>query len=125
VTRRLSYLEAELGRLAGLRRRLGDTQVLFDGESENDEPTRPRRKGELAALRAEIDQLEVRTLLNGEYDAREALISINARQGGDAANFAEKTCCGCTCAGRSGTSTRPSVRHLYAEEAGIKSTRSR
>src|SRR4249919_2596428 len=30
VTRRLSYLEAELTRLAGLRRRLVDTQVLFD-----------------------------------------------------------------------------------------------
>ena len=41
VTRRLSYLEAELARLASLRRRLDDTQVLFElAESENDEPTR-------------------------------------------------------------------------------------
>jgi peptide chain release factor 2 len=124
VTRRLSYLEAELARLAGLRRRLGDTQVLFDlAESENDEPTKAEAEGELAALRAEIDQLEVRTLLNGEYDAREALISINAQAGGaDAADFAENLL---------RMYLRWAERHKYptevydtsyAEEAGIKST---
>src|SRR6202012_3078788 len=91
VTRRLSYLEAELGRLTGLRQRLGDTSVLFDlAESEDDEPTREEAVRELGALRSEIDQLEVRTLLNGDYDAREALISINAQAGGaDPADFEE------------------------------------
>jgi peptide chain release factor 2 len=124
VTRRLSYLEAELARLVGLRQRLADTQVLFDlAERENDEPTRQEAAGELAALRAEIDQLEVRTLLNGEYDAREALISINAQAGGaDAADFAENLL---------RMYLRWAERHKYptevydtsyAEEAGIKST---
>ena len=91
VHRRLSYLEAELARLAGLRQRLSDTQLLFElAESENDEPTKEEAAAELATLRTEIDQLEVRTLLNGEYDSREALISINAQAGGaDAADFAE------------------------------------
>ncbi|HEX3195585.1 MAG TPA: peptide chain release factor 2 [Streptosporangiaceae bacterium] len=124
VTRRLSYLEAELARLVGLRQRLADTQVLFDlAERENDEPTKQEAAGELAALRAEIDQLEVRTLLNGEYDAREALISINAQAGGaDAADFAENLL---------RMYLRWAERHKYptevydtsyAEEAGIKST---
>jgi peptide chain release factor 2 len=124
VTRRLSYLDAELGRLVGLRQRLADTQVLFDlAERENDEPTKQEAVGELAALRAEIDQLEVRTLLNGEYDAREALISINAQAGGaDAADFAENLL---------RMYLRWAERHKYptevydtsyAEEAGIKST---
>ena len=124
VTRRLSYLEAELTRLTNLRQRLADTQVLFDlAERENDEPTRQEAAGELAALRAEIDQLEVRTLLNGEYDAREALISINAQAGGaDAADFAENLL---------RMYLRWAERHKYptevydtsyAEEAGIKST---
>ena len=124
VTRRLSYLEAELARLTGLRRRLSDTQVLFDlAEGENDEPTKQEAAGELAALRTEIDQLEVRTLLNGEYDAREALISINAQAGGaDAADFAENLL---------RMYLRWAERHKYptevydtsyAEEAGIKST---
>jgi peptide chain release factor 2 len=124
VTRRLSYLEAELARLTGLRHRLGDTQVLFDlAESENDEPTKDEAGHELAALRTEIDQLEVRTLLNGQYDAREALISINAQAGGaDAADFAENLL---------RMYLRWAERHKYptevydtsyAEEAGIKST---
>jgi peptide chain release factor 2 len=124
VGRRLSYLEAELARLTSLRLRLGDTQVLFDlAESENDEPTKQEAAGELAALRTEIDQLEVRTLLNGEYDAREALISINAQAGGaDAADFAENLL---------RMYLRWAERHKYptevydtsyAEEAGIKST---
>jgi len=124
VTRRLAYLEAELARLAGLRQRLADTAVLFDlAESEDDQPTRDEAARELAALRSEIDQLEVRTLLNGEYDAREALISINAQAGGaDAADFAENLL---------RMYLRWAERHKfptevydtsYAEEAGIKST---
>jgi peptide chain release factor 2 len=124
VTRRLSYLEAELSRLSSLRQRLTDTKTLFElAESENDEPTRDEANHELAALRSEIDQLEVRTLLNGQYDAREALISINAQAGGaDAADFAENLL---------RMYLRWAERHKYptevydtsyAEEAGIKST---
>src|SRR5579875_42099 len=104
VTRRLSYLEGEIARLDGLERRL---EAL----------------GDLAALRKEIDQLEIRTLLNGEYDAREALISINAQAGGaDAADWAE---------GLRRIYLRWAERHgypteiydtSYAEEAGIKSS---
>src|SRR5271166_3482001 len=74
VTRRLSYLDGELARLEALHARLDDTAVMFElAESENDAPTREEGQRDLAALRKEIDQLEIRTLLNGEYDAREAL----------------------------------------------------
>src|SRR5580704_3963481 len=63
VTRRLSYLEAELTRLAALHQRLADTLVLFDlAETEDDAPTREEAVRDLAALRSEIDGLEVRTL---------------------------------------------------------------
>src|SRR6201997_5564927 len=124
VHRRLSYLEAELARLAGLHQRLSDTALLFElAESENDEPTRDEATRELAALRSEIDQLEVRTLLAGEYDVREALMTINAQAGGaDAADFAQNL---------QRMYLRWAERHgyptevydiSYAEEAGIKST---
>jgi peptide chain release factor 2 len=124
VTRRLSYLEGELARLEGLRQRLDDTQLMFElAASENDEPTREEAVRDLAKLRKEIDQLEIRTLLSGEYDAREALITINAQAGGaDAADWAE---------GLRRIYLRWSERHgyateiydtSYAEEAGIKST---
>ena len=124
VHRRLSYLEAELDRLADLHRRLGDTQVLFGmAEEYSDESTRQEAGRELAGLKNEIDGLEVRTLLSGEYDAREALISINAQAGGaDAADFAENLL---------RMYLRWAERHKYptevydtsyAEEAGIRST---
>ncbi len=124
VTRRLSYLDGEISRLEGLHQRLDDTKVMFElAESENDEPTRDEATRDLAGLRKEIDQLEIRTLLSGEYDAREALISINAQAGGaDAADWAE---------GLQRIYLRWAERHgyptevydtSYAEEAGIKST---
>src|SRR6266700_266552 len=124
VTRRLSYLDGELARLERLARRLDDTSVMFElAESENDEPTRVEATRDLAELRKEIDQLEIRTLLSGEYDAREALITINAQAGGaDAADWAE---------GLRRIYLRWAERHgypteiydtSYAEEAGIKST---
>src|ERR1700733_11924600 len=60
VTRRLSYLEGELTRLAGLRRRLDDVAVMFElAESEHDQPTREEAQRELAAVRREIDTLEI------------------------------------------------------------------
>jgi len=124
VTRRLSYLEGEMGRLNQLRRRLDDARVGFElADSEGDESMREEADRELTALRKEIDQLEVRTLLSGEYDAREALISINAQAGGaDAADFAQNL---------QRMYLRWAERHgyptevyytSYAEEAGIKST---
>src|SRR5215469_12500941 len=124
VTRRLSYLDAELARLDALHHRLDDLAVMFElAESENDEPTMQEALSELGAIRGQIDQLEIRTLLSGEYDSREALISITAQAGGaDAADWAE---------GLQRIYLRWAERHgypteiydtSYAEEAGIKST---
>jgi peptide chain release factor 2 len=124
VTRRLSYLDGELSRLASLHRRLDDTKAGFElAESENDEPTLQEALRDLAAIRKEMDLLEIRTLLSGEYDSREALISITAQAGGaDAADWAE---------GLQRIYLRWAERHgyptevydtSYAEEAGIKST---
>jgi hypothetical protein len=45
---------------------------------------------ELVMLRRHIEAIEVRTLLSGEYDAREALLTIRSGSGGvDAADWAE------------------------------------
>jgi peptide chain release factor 2 len=90
VTRRLSYLEGEMSRLENLRQRLDDTRVLFElADDEHDQSARDEAAGDLARLRKEVDLLEIRTLLNGEYDNREALITINSQAGGaDAEDFA-------------------------------------
>jgi peptide chain release factor 2 len=127
VTRRLSYLEGELTRLESLRERLDDTRVLFElADDETDlelrEATRQEAAGDLATLRKEVEGLEVRTLLSGEYDAREALVTINSQAGGaDAADFAQNL---------QRMYLRWAERHKYPtevydvsyDEAGIKST---
>jgi peptide chain release factor 2 len=91
VTSRLSHIEADIGRVERLRSRVDDAAVLLElAESESDEATLNEARGEIAGLRKSIDELEVRTLLSGEYDEREALVTIRSGAGGiDAADFAE------------------------------------
>ncbi len=123
ITSRLSALQAELDRLAELRSRLDDLALLVEmGEEEGDEASLLESETELASLRKSIDALEVRTLLSGEYDAREALVTIRSEAGGiDAADFAAMLL---------RMYLRWAERHhysaevydtSYAEEAGIKS----
>jgi peptide chain release factor 2 len=123
VTSRLSFVQGEVARLTSLRQRLDDVAVMLDlAEEMGDEDTRLEAEAELEKLGKAIGELEVRTLLSGEYDAREALVTIRAEAGGvDAADFAEMLL---------RMYTRYAERHgwpyevydtSYAEEAGIKS----
>jgi peptide chain release factor 2 len=123
VTSRLSAMQNELARVSGLRRRLDDVAVLFElAEAEDDAAARAEAEAELAALRPAIGELEVRTLLSGEYDAREALVTINAQAGGvDAADWAQMLLrMYLRWAERHGYRTEV-YDTSYAEEAGIKS----
>ncbi|MFC5995352.1 peptide chain release factor 2 [Pseudonocardia hispaniensis] len=123
VTSRLAHAQGELRRIEELRRRLDDLPVLYElAEEEGDEAAVADADAERRTLREEIASLEVRTLLSGEYDAREALVTIRAEAGGvDAADFAEMLM---------RMYLRWAERHgygvdvydtSYAEEAGIKS----
>jgi peptide chain release factor 2 len=123
VTSRLSFVQGEVRRVEDLRRRVDDAQVLWElGEAEDDAATKAEAEAEVGGLRASIDELEVRTLLSGKYDEREALVTIRSEAGGvDAADFAEMLL---------RMYTRWAERHnysfdvldtSYAEEAGIKS----
>src|SRR6195952_2579082 len=91
VTSRMSHIRADLERVAALRRRLEDAGVMFElAADEHDADTLAEAEADLSKLSGDIASLEVRTLLSGEYDAREALITINAQAGGvDAADWAE------------------------------------
>jgi peptide chain release factor 2 len=123
VTSRLSHVQAELDRLNRARSRLEDLEVLVElGESESDAESMAEAEHELAAFKKSLGELEVRTLLSGEYDVREALVTIRSEAGGvDAADFAEMLM---------RMYLRWAERHGYrtevydtsfAEEAGIKS----
>lgn len=121
VTTELSSVQAQLKKLTGLRQRIDDIPVMYELAEEEGDGTELADK-ELAELTAEIESLEVKTMLSGEYDSREAVINIRSGAGGvDAADWAEML-------------MRMYVRWAekndrkvdiydisYAEEAGIKS----
>ncbi|MZE81657.1 peptide chain release factor 2 [Streptomyces xinghaiensis] len=124
VTSKLSYLQGQLRRAEELRGRIDDLSVLFElAESEDDADTREEAESELRSVRKAVEEMEVRTLLSGEYDAREALVNIRAEAGGvDAADFAEQLQrMYLRWAERHGYKTEV-YETSYAEEAGIKST---
>ena len=123
VTSELSHTQGELRRVEELRQRLDDLPVMYELAAEEggaDEVA--EADAELKKLREDIEAMEVRTLLSGEYDAREALVNIRSGAGGvDAADWAEML-------------MRMYIRWAeahkypvevfdtsYAEEAGIKS----
>jgi peptide chain release factor 2 len=123
VTSQLSLVQGDIRRIEGLRRRLDDLTVLVElAESEDDADSWTEAERELDDLRKAIGEMEVRTLLSGEYDSREALVTIRSEAGGvDAADWAEMLL---------RLYTRYCERHgwpvevydtSYAEEAGIKS----
>jgi peptide chain release factor 2 len=123
VTSRLSNVQGEIRRVEDLRRRLQDAEVLWElAEEANDGESRSEVETDLPPLQAAIDELEVRTLLSGEYDDRAALVTIRSEAGGvDAADWAEMLM---------RMYLRWAERHgypvqvldiSYAEEAGIKS----
>src|SRR3954451_3876091 len=119
VTSRLSYLRGDITRLEALRTRVDDLQAAVDL---GDDDLLEEAAGDLPKLRREIEALEVRTLLSGEYDVRDALVTINSGTGGtDAADWAEMLMrMYLRWAERHGYPTEV-FDTSYAEEAGIKS----
>ncbi len=124
ITSKLSHLQAEVRKTETLRGRIDDLGVLFDLAQEMDDAdTLAEAEAELVSVRKALDEMEVRTLLSGEYAEREALVNIRAEAGGvDASDFAERL---------QRMYLRWAERHgypteiyetSYAEEAGIKST---
>jgi peptide chain release factor 2 len=123
VTSRLSFLQQEQRRVLALRQRVDDLPVLIElAQDEDDAASLEEAAREVVVLQTEIGELEVRTLLSGEYDERQALVSVRSGAGGvDAADWAEmllrmysRYC------ERHGWATEV-YETSYAEEAGIKS----
>jgi len=126
VTSELSHAQGELRRVEELRQRVEDLPVLYEMAAEEEGASsaeaRDEADAELTKLREDIEAMEVRTLLAGEYDEREAVVTIRSGAGGvDAADWAEMLM---------RMYIRWAEQHKYpvevfdtsyAEEAGIKS----
>ena len=123
VTGRLSDLQGQVDRFTELQGRLDDVTIMVElSREEGDQATLAEAEAELRRIAKAVETLEVRTLLSGEYDAREALVTLRSGAGGvDAADFTEMLM---------RMYTRWAEQHgypvevfdtSYAEEAGLKS----
>ena len=129
VTSALSHTQSELDRLEKFGSRIDDLETLIemateDVTSDRDDvaATLGEAAAELASVRKDLGELEVRTLLGGEYDIRDAVVTIRSGAGGvDAADFAEMLMrMYLRWAERHGYPTVV-LDTSYAEEAGLKS----
>jgi peptide chain release factor 2 len=123
VTSGLSRAKSEHDRITGMDARIDDLEALVEmGQEENDAETLAEAEKELSAVQKAVGELEVRTLLSGDYDEREAVVTIRAGAGGvDAADFAEMLLrMYLRWAERHGYPTKV-MDTSYAEEAGLKS----
>ena len=91
VTSGLSHRQARVRRLRGIESRIDDLEVLAElAQEADDADTEAEAMVELAAIEAQMQELEVQTLLSGEYDERSAVVTIRSGAGGDdATDFAE------------------------------------
>ena len=123
VTGRLSLLQGEVDRFTALAGRLEDLELMVElGREEGDAATLAEAETELARIAKTVEALEVRTLLNGEYDEREAIVSIRSGAGGvDAADFAEMLMRMYTRWAEQHNYSVEVFDTSYAEEAGLKS----
>jgi peptide chain release factor 2 len=125
ITSKLSRAQSTINKISSIRSRLNDLPVMVElstAESDKAAAFKDVDK-ELDELTKVINDLEVQTLLSGEYDERDALMTIRSEAGGvEAADWAQML-------------MRMYVRYCerhnykidvletsYAEEAGIKST---
>ncbi|WP_416517085.1 peptide chain release factor 2 [Bifidobacterium asteroides] len=123
VTSRLSALQSQLKHLESASSRLDDVQALEElGQEEHDQDTLVEARKEIDSLRSDLDDMEIQTLLDGEYDERAAVVTIRSGAGGvDAADWAQMLLrMYMRWAERHGFSTKV-MDTSYAEEAGIKS----
>ncbi len=91
VNAEYANVKDDLGIFDRLSQRLDDAEVLHEmAREEGDESQESDIEAELAAVAADLDRLELRSLFTGEHDDSSCIVQINAKDGGvDAQDFAE------------------------------------
>lgn len=123
ITSKLSLAQNQVAKFEHLSTKLSDSAVLLElALGEGDQASVAEVERDVTELTGLIRSLEVQTLMNGEFDERDALMTIRAEAGGvDAADWASMLL---------RMYLRYCERHnwsteiydtSYAEEAGIKS----
>ena len=123
VMSQLSACQSQLKHLSSAASRLDDVATLIElGQEENDADTLHEAQTEIESIQKDLDQMEIETLMDGEYDSRSAVVTIRSGAGGvDAADFAQMLLrMYLRWAERNGYKAKV-MDTSYAEEAGIKS----
>jgi peptide chain release factor 2 len=123
ITSALSHRQSELARIDSIQLRLDDLEVMVElANSEADAEAAAEARAELASIQELLGDLEVQTLLNGEFDDHPAVITIRAGAGGvDASDFADMLFRMYVRWAEQHKYAVTIMDTSYAEEAGIKS----
>lgn len=91
VTTELARREQEVGRVDRLTSTLDDLEIMDELAMEaEDEASFAEVTQGLAGVRVELDRLELATMLSGEHDHADAIVSVHAGEGGvDAMDWAQ------------------------------------
>jgi peptide chain release factor 2 len=91
ITSSLSHKQALVRRVEDAGNRIDDLEVLVEmANAEGDAGSQSEAKSELLEIQKAMSDLEIQTLLNGEFDERGAVVTIRSGAGGDdATDFAE------------------------------------
>ena len=83
ITSRLSAAESQLKRLNSASQRIDDVETLVElGHEEGDQDSLDEAQSEIGEIQKDLDQMEIQTLLDGEYDERSAVVTIRSGAGG-------------------------------------------
>jgi peptide chain release factor 2 len=123
VTSKLSRLSTDVDRYEALERRVGDARALDEMlAEESDAELAAELASSVKALEADVEKLELASLLSGTHDPADAVATINAGAGGtESQDWAEMLLrMYSRWAEREGFATELDEIH-HGEEAGIKS----
>ena len=86
VTQEAKRVKDKIDKFKNLNERIDDVEVLKELMEENDEETAKEIISEVKALSKEIDTLKIETILSGEYDRNDDILTLHTGVGGSDAN---------------------------------------
>ncbi len=86
VTQEAKRVKDKIDKFKNLNERIDDVEVLKELMEENDEETAKEIISEVKALSKDIDTLKIETILSGEYDRNDAILTLHTGVGGSDAN---------------------------------------
>lgn len=86
VTQEAKRVKDKIDKFKNLNERIDDLEVLKELMEEDDDETAKEIIREVRELNKEIDALKIETILSGEYDRNDALLTLHTGVGGSDAN---------------------------------------